>query len=142
MARGTACQLLGALNLVLRRQLFAHLFLIGRRLPIPVENFVLLPQNTLRMPVTIDAPFHLQRRRLEHQRHLIHLAVTRGAAHAFVDVNTVVEINEIRQAMHAHPINGLIGAIALTNWLEITDIIEENGMAIHARFRWRNAGDR
>src|SRR5580692_1334677 len=43
--------------------------------------------------------------------------------------------------MYSHPLDGLIGAIALANWLEISDVIEKHGMAIHAGFRGRDASE-
>ena len=67
--------------------------------------------------------------------------MARGATNAFIDVNAVIEINVVRKAMYSHPLDGLIGAIALANWLEISDVIEKHGMAIHAGFRGRDTGE-
>jgi hypothetical protein len=77
---------------------------------------------------------------LKHQGHLIDLAVTGRAAHAFVHVNAVIEINEVRQTMHANPLDGFISAITFAHRLQIPDIVEQHGMAIHAGFGGRDSG--
>ena len=89
--------------------------------------------------MAIQAPAHGQRRSLEDKRHLIDRTVTGGAANTLVDVNAVIEIDEVGKAMDLDPLNRLIGAKTLANGFEITDIVEENGMAIHAGLGGRNA---
>ena len=126
-------------NLVFLRQLLADFGLIGRRLPIHVENLIAWPQNVLGVAIAVQSPFHLQRRCLEDKRHLVDLAVAGGATHAFVDVDAVIEIDVFSQPMHAHPVNGLIGAVALANGLQITRGVEQHRVAVHAGFRGRNA---
>jgi hypothetical protein len=54
--------------------------------------------------MTFQAPLHLQRLRLIHDRHLIYLPVTCRAADAFVYMNRVIEVREVRQVMHPLPI--------------------------------------
>jgi hypothetical protein len=68
--------------------------------------------------------------------------VTGGTANALVNVNAVIEIDVIGQAVHALPLDGLIGTVTFANGLEITDVIEQHGVAIHAGFSGRNAGKR
>ena len=46
---------------------------------------------SFRPAMTIEAPFHLQRLLLIHERHAIDLTVTRRAADAFVNVDAVIE---------------------------------------------------
>ena len=129
-------------DLVFLGQLFPDLFLICGGFPIHVENLV-FRANVLRgITVAIEAPLHRQRRGLKNQRHLVDRAVARGAADSFVDVNAVVEIDIIGEAVNLDPLDRLIRSVALANRLEITDIIEENRMAIHAGFRRGNAGER
>jgi len=128
-------------DLVFGGQLFADFFLICGGFPIHVENLV-FRANVLRgITVAIEAPLHRQRRGLKNQRHLVDRAVARGAADSFVDVNAVVEIDIIGEAVNLDPLDRLIRSVALANRLEITDVIEENRMAIHAGFRRRNAGE-
>ena len=68
--------------------------------------------------------------------------MARRATHAFADVNAVIEIHKIRETVHPHPIDRLIGAIALANRLQVTHIVKQHRVAIHAGFcRW-NAGGR
>ena len=59
------------------------------------------------MPVTIQTPLHLQRRRLENDRHLVDAAMTRGAADAVVHVNRMIEIGKVRQVVNANPFERL-----------------------------------
>jgi len=90
--------------------------------------------------MAIEAPLHQKRVRLEHQRHLIDRAVTRRAANALADVNAVVEIRKIAEAMDLHPLDRFTGSIALAHRLQITDVIEQNRVAVHTGFRGRDAG--
>src|SRR6185436_18334949 len=81
-------------NVILFHQLqaFDYLFLSFRLLPGHVKHLVARPQILFRRAMTIQAPFHLQRRMLHHQRHLVHLPMTRRAADAFLNVNPMIEI--------------------------------------------------
>src|SRR6185295_11880101 len=49
-----------------------------RRLPLHVEDLGARPHLLLGVAMTLQAPFHLQRCRLPHQRHPVDAAVTRG----------------------------------------------------------------
>ena len=62
------------------------------------------------------------------------------AADSLVDVNAVIEIDIVGEAMNLDPFNGLIGPGAFPDRFEIADVIEENGMAIHAGLGGRDAG--
>ena len=64
--------------------------------------------------------------------------MARRAAHTLVNVNAVVEIDEVGQAVDFHPLNRLICAETLANWFEIRRIGIQHGMAIHAGFRRRD----
>jgi hypothetical protein len=142
MTGGAAGELLGALDFVLGRQLFAGFRLVIRGFPIHVENLVAWPQNRLRIAMAVQAPLHLQIGSLENQGHLVDLPVTRRAAHAFIDVDAVVEINVIGEPVHAHPLDGFVGAVTFAHWLQVTGGVEQHGMAIHAGLGGRNAGGR
>jgi len=89
--------------------------------------------------VAVQAPLHQQRVGLEHQRHLIDLPVAGRAAHSFTDMNTVIEIGEIGEAVDFDPLDGLVAAIALANRFEISGGVVEHGVAIHAGLGWGNA---
>ena len=91
--------------------------------------------------MALHTPLHQQRIGLKYQRHLIDLPVARRAAYALIDMNAVIEINEIGQAMNFDPLDGLVAAIALANGLEVGRRVEENRMAIHTGLCRRNAGD-
>ena len=105
MTRRTAGQLVRGANFVFCRELLAEFLLIRRRFPIHVEDLISRTQILFGIAVAVQAPLHIQRRSLEHQRHLVDRTVASGAANPFVDVNAVIEIDVIRKAMHAHPLN-------------------------------------
>lgn len=68
--------------------------------------------------------------------------MTGRTAHALVDVNTVIEVDKIGEAVDFNPWDGLIGAETLADGLEVARIVEEYRMAVHAGLCGRNAGDR
>jgi len=104
--------------------LLAAFFLVGRGLPVHIENLILGTQHFFWFAMAIDAPGHQQRIGLEDQRHLIDLPVAGGTANTLIDMNAVIEIDEISEAVHFHPLDGLIGAVAHAHRLEISDVIE------------------
>jgi len=106
------------LNLILFDQSFSELELIAWRLVVDAEHVRSGTDVLLRLAMTVDAPFHLQRLLLTHQRHQVHLAVTRRAPDALVHVNAVVEVDEIRQIVDTGPLNRLTGAETLPDRLE------------------------
>ena len=124
MAGGTACQFVHRPDVVLGHKFFSDLVLICGRFPLHVENLVLGSNIFCRVAMAIDTPLHVERRSLENQRHLIHGAVAGGAADALIDVNAVVEINVVGQAVHSHPLDGLIGAETFADRLQIGRIIK------------------
>src|SRR4029079_17261839 len=68
VARRAARELL---NLILGHQPLAELELIGRRHVVDAEHRRARPHVALRVAVAVEAPFHLQRVLLHHQRHPI-----------------------------------------------------------------------
>src|SRR5437868_10515528 len=91
--------------------------------------------------MAIEAPFHLQRVRLIHERHLVDWAVTALASHTFINVNAVIEVDEVRQVVHPLPLQGSAGAVAFTHGLEHGRARPYLRVAVHAGFSWRNAGE-
>src|SRR5438874_3994165 len=119
MTRRTAGQKLGAWDPIFRGQFLAQLRLVGRNFPVHIEDLVAWAQNGLRIAMTVQAPLHLEIGRLENQRHLIDLPMTRRTADTFVDVDAVIEINEIGETMDADPLDGFVRAEAFANRLEV-----------------------
>src|SRR6266849_4549786 len=128
-------------NLVLFPELGAGLRLIIRRLPLHIEYLIFRAENLLRVAMAIQAPLHQQSIGLEYQRHLVDLPVARRTAHALIDMNAVIEIDEISQAVNFDPLDGFIAAIALADGLQVGCIIEKHRMAVHAGLRGRDAGN-
>ena len=92
--------------------------------------------------MTLQAPFHLQRLCLIDDRHLIDLAMTCRAAHAFIHVNRMIEVGEVRQVMHAHPFKRLAGLEARPYRLEVRTVRPNLLVAAHANCGRRNSGGR
>src|SRR5439155_6877559 len=139
MTRRATRQFARCSDLVFRRQFLARFQLICGSLPIHVKNLISRPQNALRIAMAVQAPFHLQCRRLKNQRHLIDLPMARRAAHALVRVNAVIEINVVGQPMYTHALNWFIIPVAGANRFQVPRGVEQHRMTIHARFGGRHA---
>jgi hypothetical protein len=140
MTRRAAGQLGRGPNLVLFPQLGADFRLIVGSLPVHIENLILSAKNWLGIAVAFHAPLHKQGVGLEDQRHLIDLPVASRAAHALIDMNAVIEISKIGQAVNFDPLDRFIAPVALANRFEVGGSVVEHGMAVHAGLGWRNAG--
>jgi len=92
--------------------------------------------------VAVETPFHLKRLLLHHQRHAVHLTVACGAADAFVHVDAVVEVDEVRQVVHARPLDRAVGAEAVADRLEERAVRKNLRVAVHTRLGRRDAGER
>ena len=128
------------LNVVLLHQLRSDLFLILRDVG-HVEDLAARADVLLRRAVAVDAPLHRERRGLKGQRHLVDASVARGAADAFVDVDAVVEVHEIRQAVDAAPDDRRVRGVAGAHRLEHRGVGPDLCVAVHARLRRRDAGE-
>jgi hypothetical protein len=138
MTRRATGKLGGRSNLVFHGEPVPNFILIGGRSPVHVEDLILGAKISLWIAMALQAPLHVQRRSLKHQRHLIDGSVTRGAANALIYVNAVIEVYVVRKAMDLHPMNGLVRAVAFAHRPQIANVIKQHGMAVHARFRRRN----
>ena len=92
--------------------------------------------------MTIETPFHLQRRCLRNHRHLIDTAVAGGATDAFVHVNRVIEICVVRQVVHANPFQRLARLETGAHRLEVRAIRPDLFVTAHANISRRNPGRR
>lgn len=137
---GRAARQLGRCpDFVIRRQFLADFFLICRRLPIHTKNLIVRAEVLFRIAMTVHAPIHRQSPGLEYQRHLIDLAVASRTPHALINVNAVIEINEIGQAMDLYPLYRFICTVAFAYWLEVSRVVEKHRMTIHAGLGGRDA---
>src|SRR5260370_450826 len=90
--------------------------------------------------MAVQAPLHLQGVLGVHEGHLIHASVTTFATYAFIYVNAVVEIHEIRKIVHARPLQRLAGAEAIAYWLQQIGVGPDLRVAIHAGLGRRDSG--
>src|SRR5437588_2233702 len=128
------------LNLVFLHQSRADLVLIGRDVG-HVEDLIARADILFRRAVAVDAPLHRERRGLKRERHPVDAAVARRATDAFGNMNRVVEVDEVRQAVHAAPVNGAVRGEAGAERLEHVGVRPDLGMAVHAGLRRRDAGE-
>lgn len=111
------------------------------RRPVHREHFFLWPDELFRIAMTLEAPFHIERRYLISQRHQVNAPVTGRAAHALVHVNAVIEIGEVGQVVHPGPLDRLTGAPAFADRLEVRAVPPDLRVAIHAGLRRRYTGE-
>ena len=89
--------------------------------------------------MAVQAPGHLQGRRLKHQRHLIYRAVAGIAAHPLINVDAVSEIHKVGQLVNARPLQRFARAKTFADRLQIACAVKQHGMTVHAGFGGRNA---
>jgi hypothetical protein len=94
------------------------------------------------MPMTVDAPRHLQGLLLPDERHAIDLTMAGRASDALVHVDAVIEVREVRKVVHARPRDRTSASEARTNRFQERARRENLRMAIHAGLRGRNARER
>ena len=68
--------------------------------------------------MAVEAPLHLERVLLLHQRHLVDAPVAGLAAHPLLHVDAVVEVDEVGQVVDADPAQRLVVAEAGADRLE------------------------
>jgi hypothetical protein len=142
VACATTGEKTGLWNVVLFDKSLAFLGLvIPGRGPFHVEDFFFRPDEFLRLAVTFQAPLHLKRHDLHRKRHQVYAAMTGRTAHALVNVNAVVEIDEVGQVMDPRPLNRLPRPIALAHGLKEWAVGKNLRVAIHAGLRRRDAGE-
>ena len=108
--------------------------------PVHIENLFPRSHKVFRITMTLQAPLHLQRRRLVGDGHLIDPTVTGRTAHALVDMNAVIEISEVRKIVHAYPLQRLAAAKTRAHRLEISAIGPDLLVTVHAGAGRRHAG--
>src|SRR6185295_5534641 len=117
------------LNLIFGNEPPAELLLVRRRAIVDVENGVARPDVALRVSMAVEAPFHLERLLLPHQRHAIHLAMAGRAADALLHMDAVVEVHEVGEIVDAGPLDGGVGAEARAHRFEKRAVRKNLGVA-------------
>ncbi|SVD62973.1 uncharacterized protein METZ01_LOCUS415827, partial [marine metagenome] len=98
------------LDAVVLYELGTQFLLITGRGPIHVEDVLPRPDVFFGIPVTLQAPLHVEGVLLPHQRHLVDLTVAGDTADSLVDVDVVLEVDEVRQIVDSGPLQGLVVA--------------------------------
>lgn len=122
-------------DMILAHKTAALIELILWRGPLHVEDGA--PRSNIIFGVAMagQAPSHRKGCRLFHQRHAVHLAVARRAAHALGHVNTVVEIDIVGKLMDPTPMNRLILCQTIAYRRQHRRVGPDLRMTRHARFR-------
>src|SRR5208337_3420654 len=113
----------------------------GRLLIAHVENLFARAQIFFRGAVAVEAEFHLQRRVLVHQRHLVHRAVTGVAAHTLIHVDAVIEIYVVGQLVDARPFERAARAETFADGPQISRVGPDLRVAVDAGLGGRDAGE-
>jgi hypothetical protein len=121
-------------------QFLTDFLLIAVGLVVHIENLIARAHVLLRVPVTIEAPFHQQRSLLRDRLHFIDLAMTARAANSLAHVNAVIEINKIGQPVHTLPFDRFARPVAFADRFEHGATDPDLRVAVHAGFGRRNAG--
>src|SRR5215212_3024394 len=108
--------------------------------PAHVGDLLLGAQVTLGLAVAGQAPLHLERGGLVDGRHRVHAPVAGGAAHALVDVDRVVEVDEVGQVVDSRPLDGLVVAVAGADDLQVRALVPDLRVAVHAGLGRRHPG--
>ena len=106
-----------------------------RRSPAHRPHGLFGAQEFFGMAMAIQTPLHREGVNLHRERRLIDSAVARFAAHAFVDVQRVVEINEVGQVVNAVPLDGLARNVTRANGREFGRIAPNLRVARHTGVR-------
>ena len=92
--------------------------------------------------MAIQTPLHVQGLCLPRQWHLVDPTVTGFAADSFMYVDTMVEINKVRQVVYARPLERSIFSQACSHRFESWTVRPHLFMAVHADFCGRNPRER
>src|SRR5260370_11652964 len=141
VASRTASQRTRVLNLVFGHQFASDLFLIACGLVTHSGDKLARSYVFFGVSMTVETPLHLERIHLVGERHAIHSAVANFAAYAFVDVNTMVEINEFGKIVHPRPTDRFIGAETGAHRFQRGTRAPDLRVAIHAGLSGWNVGE-
>src|SRR6185312_1590875 len=129
-------------DVVLLRELLAGFLGIALRLPVHVRDLRDRPEVLFRMAVAAETEAHGQGGVLLDRRHLVDPSVAAHAADAFVHVDGVIEIDELRHLVDAPPLDRLVLNEALANRLQELALVPDLRMAVKTKLRGRDAGRR
>jgi len=142
VARRAARQHGRALDVVLLHQLSPQRDLLAGGLPAHVENLFSRSQELLWLAMATQAPFHLQRVFLAHQRHTIHGPMASVTTHAFLNMNRMVEVCEIGKVVDAGPANRRAVLKTISHRPEDVACGPNLGVTVHANRRRGDTGKR
>ena len=126
-----------SIDVIFSKEFASVHFLGGRRLPSHVENVLTRADELRGIRVTIEAPFHVERLLFGDEWHFVNPPVAGRAADALSDVDIVVKVDEIGQAVNADPVQRAVVAKTRGDRSEHRLPLEQLRMAGHAGRGWR-----
>ena len=89
--------------------------------------------------MAIQTPLHMQGLCLPREWHFVDAAVTGFTANSLMDVNAVIEVDEVRKIVDAHPFQRTVVTQACANGFQRWAIGPNLLVTVHAYFGRRNA---
>ncbi len=111
------------------------------RLIAHIEDLLPRPQIFFRVPMAVQAKFHLQRRVLVDVGHLVDRTVAGIAPDALIDMDTVIEIHKVRHLVDARPLDRASTAEAFAHRSEIRRIGPDLCVTVNTRLSRRDTGE-
>src|SRR5260370_3964066 len=108
-------------------------------LPFHIKDFLFRSHEIFRRAMTLETPLHLQGCRLRNHRHLIDAAVASRTAHAFIHMNRMIEIREVRKVMNANPLQRLARLETRAHRFQVRTVGPNLFVAVHANGGRRQA---
>ena len=94
------------------------------------------------MTVAFEAPRHMERILLVHERHTVHRSMTGRAGDPFGDVDAMIEIDILEEIVDPRPVNRLARAVGLAEGFQNFGVGPNLGMTAHAGLGGRDSGER
>jgi hypothetical protein len=132
----------GRQDVILFHQLFSKRRLVARRQVSHREDLISGADVVLRVAMTFQAPFHVKRVGLPGKWHTVHAPVTGFAANPLGNMDAVIEVDEIGQIVHAHPLDRYTAAIAFPDGFQDWRIKPDLAVTGHASFDGWNISKR
>src|ERR1700674_5628136 len=140
VASRTTGQCARILDMVVLHQPAPDLLLIARRLVAHRGDELARADVLLGVAVAVQAPLHAERSLLPGQRHRVDAPVAGFTTDSLGNVNTVVEVNEIRQIVDARPWDRVAGPVTGPHRLQRRTREPDLRMAVHAGSSGRDVG--
>ena len=94
----------------------------------------------IRIPMTFQAPAHVERLAELDHFHFRDIAVTRNTTHPGIDMGRVIEVSIVRKVVHANPLDRLAGHKTRPHQRQAVTVRVDHVVAVHTGSRRWNIG--